>query len=273
MNGFSQLLRGSSGGAPAAVQYSDFIALFLCSLVVLIAIVGTFFVWLASRHVRRRKLLFLPEAGPVRSSWASSQSQFQSPLFESSCRWLAIRGENPQKVQAALNLHNPTTCTWEEGLAEARDRKLFISPPINGWILVVGAGLPDPGEDVDVCFRFLSHLSRKLGQVQFFNANRVLQHHTWARLNAGHVLRAYAWAGQTVWNQGRFTLLEADLGMRCFDYGEHAPAADFGQTDHAAANTEKVMVLAARWSVDPAAIDQRRLRHGHGIAGDLSKSY
>src|SRR5438552_3071872 len=32
-------------------------------------------------------------------------------------RWLAIRSGNPRVVQAALGLHRPTPCSWEEGLS------------------------------------------------------------------------------------------------------------------------------------------------------------
>src|SRR3954466_4274567 len=65
-------------------------------------------------------------------------------LFTTPPRWLAIRSGNPYVVQAALGLHKPTPCSWEEGLSAAQESKLFISPPINGWILVMGSRLPDP---------------------------------------------------------------------------------------------------------------------------------
>src|ERR1041385_7685818 len=80
--------------------------------------------------------------------------------------WLAIRSRSLAAVQEALELNNAKPCSWSEGLSG--EGQLFISPPVNGWVFVVGAGLPDPGEDVDVCFRFLVELSRRVGQVQFF---------------------------------------------------------------------------------------------------------
>jgi len=86
----------------------------------------------------------------------------------------------------------------EEGLSAAQERKLFISPAINGWVLVIGSHLPDPSDDIDHCFRFLSELSRKVGQVQFFSVNRAVNHHAWVQLQHGQVQRAYAWAGKTI---------------------------------------------------------------------------
>ena len=180
--------------------------------------------------------------------------------------WLAIRSRSQQDVQAALGLSNPKPCTWTQGLAN--EEKLFIAPPVNGWILIAGSGLPDPSDDVDACFRFLLDLSRKLGQVQFFSANRVLGHHAWVRAEAGRVVRAYAWAGKTLWNQGIKTRAELELGLKCFHYFEPPERTLFGQSDINFTNTEKVPQLAARWSFDPAAIDERILERACGIAGE-----
>ena len=185
--------------------------------------------------------------------------------------WLAVRSRNPRAVQTALALNNPQPCTWLEGLT--REQKLFIAPPVNGWIFVVGSGLPDASDDIDATFRFLLDLSRKLGHVQFFAANRVLGHHAWARVEAGRVVRAYAWAGRTLWNQGVKTRAELELGLKCFHYLEAPELPLFGQTDVLVVNTEKVPLLAARWSLDPAAIDERVFEQARGIAGEPPRLY
>lgn len=187
-------------------------------------------------------------------------------------RWLAVRSGNPYVVQAALGLHKPTPCSWEEGLSAATEQKLFISPPINGWVLVMGSSLPNPAEDVDRCFRFVLEITRKLGQVQFFSVNRVVNHHAWVQADQGHITRAYAWAGKTLWNQGAMTGAEAELGMVCFDYAEAAPRSSFSNADPLSCNTDRLPLLAARWSIDPATIDNRTLRQSHGITGRLSRS-
>ena len=78
----------------------------------------------------------------------------------------------------------------------------------------------EPDDDVDACFLFLTALSRELGHVQFFHAEKFSHHHAWARVDDGCVTRAYAWAGETVWNQGAKTMPEIRLRLKCFDYGE-----------------------------------------------------
>lgn len=195
-----------------------------------------------------------------------------SALLGLPTRWLAIRSGNPYVVQAALGLSKPTPCSWEEGLTAATEHKLFISPPVRGWVLVFGSSLPDPSEDVDRCFKFVLDVTRKLGQVQFFSYNRVVNYHAWVQADQGKILRAYAWAGKTLWNQGPLTRAEADLGLLCLDYSETPGRHSFGQTDPFSLNTDRVPLLAARWSLDPAAIDARALKQSHGITGRLSRS-
>jgi len=174
-------------------------------------------------------------------------------------------------VQSVLGLHNTKPCSFIDGMAG--EEKLFIAPPVNGWILVLGAGLLDPSDDVDACFRFLSRISRKLGEVQYFSASRVLNHHAWVRAERGHIIRGYAWSGKTLWNQGRQTAAEKELLMKCFDYLEEAERPTDGEQDAIASNVDKVPLLAARWSLDPARIDERFLEQECGIAGEPSRKY
>jgi len=146
--------------------------------------------------------------------------------------------------------------------------EFFVSPRVHGWVIVTGLGLPNPSDDVDACFHFLIALSRRLGHVQFFHANLILQHHAWARLDEGCVTRAYAWADETVWNQGARTLPEIELGLECFDYGETSATNEYAGT-----NAEKVPLLAARWSLDPAEINRHFVKHTTGIAGESARIY
>jgi hypothetical protein len=185
--------------------------------------------------------------------------------------WLAVKACSPKKVQAALGLHDARPCSWTEGLAE--ERKLFISPLVKGWVLVMGSRLPEPSEDVDVCFRFLLEMSRKLGHVQFFSVNRALHHHAWAQASRGRIVRAYAWAGRTLWTQGRPTAAEKELEFKCFDYGEAVERSVFNQADLLDLNVDKVALLAGRWSLDPSQIDEQLLEADQGIAGELARRY
>jgi len=192
-------------------------------------------------------------------------------LFHRPGCWLAIKSRSLRAVQSALDLHNPKPCSWMRALAG--EEKLFIAPPVKGWVLVMGSGVPDPSDDVDSCFRFMLEVSRKLGQVQLFSYSRVLQHHAWVRADHGKVVRAYAWAGRTLWQQGPRTVAEKDLDLKCFDYTDPAEGVLFECLEAVSTNVEKVPLLAARWSLDPARIDERLIEASPGIAGEPSRRY
>jgi hypothetical protein len=175
--------------------------------------------------------------------------------------WLAVRSVSPEAVRSALGVNRASPCSWVEGLAGSHE--FFISPRVHGWVIVTGLGLPSPSDDVDACFLFLTALSRKLGHVQFFYAEKFSRHHGWARLDDGCVTRGYAWTGETVWNQGNKTLPEIAAGVKTFNYGEHSATILDAET-----NYEKVPQLAARWSLDPAEVKLDSTRQSIGLAGE-----
>jgi hypothetical protein len=199
-----------------------------------------------------------------------------APAFESAFAsrpplWMVVRATDPEMVLAALGLNQPTPCSWTEGMSG--EKSYFVGPPVNGWIIVTGSGLPNPSCDVDECFRFLARISGRLGRVQLFHADRILHHHAWACADNGVVTRAYAWAGETIWNQGAKTPAEIELSMKCFGYGEEPNADSWAAVEWTAANVGKVPLLAARWSLDPARINERARKHADGIAGESPRVY
>jgi hypothetical protein len=217
------------------------------------------FLWMIFLHRRAQRLEKIAAQIPKQASLA--------PVFpQRPITWLAIRSATPEMVQAALGLNHSIPCSWSEGMAGAHE--FFISPRVNGWVIVTGLALPCPDDDVDACFLFLTALSRKLGHVQFFHAEKFTNHHAWARVDDGCVTRAYAWADETVWNQGAMTMPETQLGLKCFAYGDDCVTNEIGEM-----NFEKVALLAARWSFDPATIDENLLEHANGTAGELSQLY
>lgn len=229
-------------------------------------IIGTFMVSLVGVYKRRRE-----ERNLLASTFQSGGSEpvVMPFLFDRPSRWIAVRCSNIVKVQTALALDNPTPCSWSEGFSKLQDRKLFISPPVKGWSIIVGQNLPEPADDPDRLFHFLMRLGGQLGSVQYFCANRVLNYHAWVRIENNRIFRAYAWAGETLWNQGDITAAEKELELKIYNYCESPLPFPFTARDCHMANTEKVLQLAARWSVDPMALNNNNLRGTLGIAGDL----
>ncbi len=244
------------------------VAILLMMILLASIILGAFFACLAGYWVRRKQEAGRGEAFGLRRD--SFDRPHQPFLFDRPQRWLAIKTSDISKVQAALGLHNPTPCSVTDGMGKMGDGKLFVSPPLDGWILVVGQGLPDPADDIDRVFHFVMRLSHALGAVQFFCWNRAVNHHAWIRAENNRIYRAYAWAGETLWNEGEMTAAERELGLRCFDYGEQPSIFPFSAREAHFANAEKVCVLASRWSLDPGAIAQTGYDPHSGISGDMS---
>lgn len=218
------------------------------------AVVGllVFFVFIYRRHLRamRRAGRGLDPLSPLTSARRKAVP-FQMPP-----RWLAIRSSNTVAIRELLGLPDEPGAAWSDALARSRERRFFVSPPVDGWTLVIGASVPDPSQDVDVAFRFLSGFSAAIGEVQLFLCDRVLNFHGWARLKMGNVQRAYAWAGTTQWNQGAMTIEERLLGLRCRAYGEEVESPAYGETSPEQQNADRVILLARRWSVDPVAVSE-----------------
>jgi hypothetical protein len=250
----------------------NLLATLLLAILFFVLVVGVMLVFLVL-HWRHRKAMsaMINEVSPPKPVRRPALRPHQFGLKRTNC-WLAIKHRSPLAVQSALALHNPHPCSWAEGVSGGGRQRVFVSPPVSGWILVIGPALPDPCEDADACFRFVLDLSRKLGQVQLFSVNGILDHHAWVRAESGQIGRAYAWAGETLWNQGRLTGAEIDLKMECRDYAETAgffldgPETGFD-------NSEKVHLLAARWSIDPDEIDGQFAVRAWGIAGEASRQY
>ncbi len=204
---------------------------------------------------------------PITPAYPASHACF----FRRPESWLAVKSRNLLAVKAAVGLQHVKPCSWLQGLAG--DERLFIAPPVKGWILIMGSDLPDPSEDIDACFRFILELSRKLGQVQFFTASRILHYHGWVRAEGGRVVRAYTWAGHTLWTQGARTKAEKELELKCYDYAEACEPRPYGAPDAILTNVDKVPLLAARWSLDPGRIDDHFLQTERGLAGEPSHRF
>ena len=242
--------------------------LLLVTLAMVLA-VAALFVFLAVRTAHRTKQTRLTDENDLNDAPTPNPGPHYN-VFDGSCRWMVIRSRNVTGVLEALHLRQTAPCPWEAGIAEHSDHPLFVSHPINGWILAVGPGLPDPFDEIDACFHLIRDLSSELGCVQFFSATPILDHHAWAWADEGRILRAYARADETLWNQGMQTRAERDLGFECYDYLEPARIRDFSLNGPPTSHSEMLFQLAARWSLNPRAIRTVPTRANRGISGRLT---
>src|SRR5271169_6210184 len=80
--------------------------------------------------------------------------------------WFAIRSTDMHAIATALRLVDPQPTGWQYGIwhsVEKRDYQIFVTPPVNGWILAVG--LPILWEADNHATERMVELSEKFGEV------------------------------------------------------------------------------------------------------------
>lgn len=153
--------------------------------------------------------------------------------------WLAIRSREPEQVMDALGLRNRRKANWKSGLAAVSGGKWFVSPSLDGWVMVIGAGeRPLPREQIE-------QLSRRFSEVQAFTAHRERSLYSWVLYRDGSCIRAYGMnRGQIIEDEGELTREEIALGFGRF------PRKDGGSRE-GFPDREAVLEIAAAWGVDP----------------------
>jgi hypothetical protein len=178
--------------------------------------------------------------------------------------WFAFRA-SPEAVARALELKDPASSAWGDGLKAAYLGRVFITPPIGetGWVLAASTRFPDPGDrnHRDDATPTLERLSRALGEVQYFATYDVLDLHAWARFVNGTAVRKLAFLGADdllLWADGEPTPKERELSVAFVAKGvikEPFPTE------------ENVFAIAGAWSVDPTTLQNRKLPPSLGVVG------
>jgi hypothetical protein len=239
------------------------------------------------------------------------QSPDEPEPFGFKVSWFAVKASDPASVLDALDFGEATPANWASGLEAAYGRShkddpwVFISPPVNGWVLVVSFSLPYPtiethhdiGKRFDVLF---SRLMKRFDDVQFFGSYRVVGFVAWARALNAKPVRAFAFADEVMANFGAQTAEEAALGFadlsdltpsdaldEIFRIAEEQNAqqdelvasglsrrealARVRQNGRAIPDETDVIELAALWSIDPTQIANSYHPSGLGLAARLPK--
>ena len=167
-------------------------------------------------------------------------------------QWLAVRHDDPKRVAVAVGLRKLKPSTWAKGIAPGLSPPIFVTPVLDGWVLVVEFPLPNDGVP------FLERVSAELRtRVCHFASHRGVSAVSWGFAEDGYVRRLYTYAdGQTYTNHGDPMPEEVELGLR---YGHEFDGNDDVSDDDwdKLADEGAVLVLAGTWSIDPMTIEKR----------------
>ncbi len=153
---------------------------------------------------------------------------------------------------------------WGAGVGAAYAADVFVCPPVDGWILVMGSEVltteVDPAE-----------FSRRLGcEVQVFKTHRVVELHAWARAVDGILIRSFEYVGESgeiTVNLGEVSVAEEDEVRAANCAGLPVGPVPFDDVDLVVPTEETVMVIAHEWSLDPTQLEGTDERCG--ILGQL----
>ncbi|MEM1415638.1 MAG: hypothetical protein AAGH15_12095 [Myxococcota bacterium] len=159
--------------------------------------------------------------------------------FGHDCIWLAVRSESPHGVAAALGLDELHPIGWSDGVRAAyATRGVFITPVVDGFVLVVSASDPAILESTDV-----GALSARLGtEVQHFAALEIADWFSWSRAVRGQLLRRVDSLDGGVTEFGEMTPVEVTMDLS-------GPEAFIHE--------DEVFEVARAWSIDPYSFDER----------------
>ena len=172
--------------------------------------------------------------------------------FGYKCGWLAVCAASTDEVVDALAPTRRTPCNWATGIARIYgglgSKDLFVTPPVDGWVFVVGTRLDDAAQ-----LDLVARLSRALDQEVFgFASHRGVSFAAWVRAAQGEIVRAWGIAdGQRLYDQGPLTAAERALDIS-FD---EEPSEDDDERWSRQSHEATVIALARAWSRDPTTLD------------------
>jgi hypothetical protein len=229
-------------------------------------------------HIRKKESARPPS---VRPPGIDDRTLLTSPVpFGYKTAWFAIQSTDMHAVAAALHLENPQPAGWSYGIwhsIETEDYAIFVTPPINGWILAVGVPiLYEADFDTnDHATERLIALSQEFGEAQFFASMRITSSTIWARARNGKLLRRFYDCDGTHQETGEQSDEEKALDLRFFEASSpEAQDPDYWKRKDLVFPDERhVLQIAGGWGVDPSKLDQMGLAPATGLLGGVSTDY
>jgi hypothetical protein len=223
---------------------------------------------------RRRKTPAPSPALEIQERVVDLETNADSPVsFGRKNLWIAVPASNSEHVAQVLGLADVQPANWRSGFLAAYAHPssyVFITPPIRGWVLAVGSGIPDPSDPAILqnWRSAMAALSQAFGRAQFFASHRGSSYSAWARYSGGGEERLFAWADEPIHDLGSPLPEEREVLARLPDPVAADEDPDYwSREDLRGPDEDDVFGIAAAWSVDPSTFDESAKSTALGLVG------
>lgn len=191
--------------------------------------------------------------------------------------WIAAKCDDSRDLASAIPLAEVRPANWKSGFNAAYTYPgalVFVTPPLDGWVLAVGYRLPDPSDpELLAAWRqIMRRISLTFGDAQFFATHRVSNYTAWGRYIEGMEKRLFAHGDDAIYNFGKAFPEEENL-LRCF-FNPSSPEASnegyWSREDLRSPAEDDVFKIAASWSIDPSELESKNLQPSTGLVGSLT---
>ena len=176
--------------------------------------------------------------------------------------WITVRSTDIRAVAETLPIRSQSPANWHDGIEAAYNGgSVFITPPVNGWISIVGDWAMGTGErrsvlsvsapsgisrhSVEKIAQIVADLSSRFGEAHGYATHRVTEYHHWILAKQGRVVRCFGYIGESgeiLCQTGAVTDAEKKL-----QYASEPP-------DQWLPDEQDVMTVASGWSFDPTKL-------------------
>lgn len=183
-------------------------------------------------------------------------------------KWMAIKSNDKKKVAEFLGLKNIEKSNWKEGVSFGYKNGIFVTPEINGWILVLGLDVSDL--ETESTKKLLKNVSKQFGECQIFLTHRVVDYHFWGLAKDGNIERLYSFIGESGENliiEGKPTEIEKQYNFVNTFSEESKKENYWKRKDLDFPYEDSVMEIAEAWSINPTKIEDYQNVKGIGLIG------
>ncbi len=182
-------------------------------------------------------------------------------------KWLAIKSNNKEKVASFLKFKEVKKSKWEDGVQFGYGKGVFITPEINGWVLVLGIDISELEKESTK--EFLRSVSKEFGECQIFLTHRIVEYHFWGLARNGKIERLYSYFSESgnLIIEGKRTEVENAFNFVDTFSEESKEDGYWTRKDIDIPNEENVMKIAEAWSINPTKIEEIPTVQGIGLIG------